>query len=227
MDVEQRWLSVAPCRLVVVNVSTDIALSGLETQVGRLSIAATAIGLLALEWGEPGSLLDRLVSQRLARPVAPSALAVEHAAQARGELSEYFAGDREQFEVALDWQLTTGGGQAVLMTLHDSVGFGESVTYGELAKLSGTGIPARGIGAVMGANPLPIVVPCHRVLAAGGLGGYSGGQRDRPAEQQAGSSPYGLETKRWLLTFEGVLPPTLGWDPTQRLDLGGTRPQLR
>lgn len=78
------------------------------------------------------------------------------------------------------------------------IGFGRTVTYGELAELSGTGLPARAIGAVMGANPVPILLGCRRVLAGDGLGGYSGG----PPGQ-------GLQTKRWLLEHEGVLPPRL------------------
>ena len=87
---------------------------------------------------------------------------------------------------------------AVLRTLADTVGYGETITYGELAKRSGTGVPARAIGAVMGANPVPIIIPCHRVVASDGLGGYSGGE---PGQ--------GSETKRWLLEHEGALPPTL------------------
>lgn len=87
---------------------------------------------------------------------------------------------------------------AVLTALAESVDHGESVTYGELAARSGTSIPARGVGAVMGANPVPIIVPCHRVVASDGLGGYSGGDAGR-----------GLLTKRWLLEFEGALPSAL------------------
>ena len=81
--------------------------------------------------------------------------------------------------------------------LYDTVPYGRVVTYGELAARSGTGIPARGVGAVMGSNPVPLIVPCHRVVSGDGLGGYSGG---------------GVEVKRWLLTLEGALPPTLDWD---------------
>jgi methylated-DNA-[protein]-cysteine S-methyltransferase len=116
------------------------------------------------------------------------------------------------------------------------VPFGRSISYGQLASRSGTSLPARGIGSVMAGNPLPLVVPCHRVLAANGLGGYSGGAPsndgsvDPPAERSAsgsstasgGRTPYGLETKRWLLTFEQVLPPTLGWDPARPLESAWT-----
>jgi O-6-methylguanine DNA methyltransferase len=78
-----------------------------------------------------------------------------------------------------------------------TVQYGTSVTYGELADRHGGGIPARAVGGIMGSNPLPLVVPCHRVVAHDGLGGYSGGTGD------------GLEIKRRLLALEGVLPPTL------------------
>jgi methylated-DNA-[protein]-cysteine S-methyltransferase len=67
--------------------------------------------------------------------------------------------------------------------------------------VDGTLIPARAIGQIMGSNPIPLIVPCHRVVAADGLGGYSGGT--------------GLRVKRWLLTFEGSLPPTLYWEPSR------------
>jgi methylated-DNA-[protein]-cysteine S-methyltransferase len=102
----------------------------------------------------------------------------------------------------VDWRLVSPLRHRVLSTLHATVGYGELVTYGELGERSRSGIIARGIGQVMGANPIPVVVPCHRVVAGNGLGGYSGGS--------------GVEIKRWLLTFEGALQPTLDWDPDAR-----------
>ena len=86
---------------------------------------------------------------------------------------------------------------AVLRAMR-AVGYGETITYGELARRSGTGLPARAIGSIMGSNPVPLVIPCHRIVAADGLGGYSGG-------------PYGqgVATKRALLELEGALPPAL------------------
>jgi methylated-DNA-[protein]-cysteine S-methyltransferase len=92
----------------------------------------------------------------------------------------------------------------VLGTLYDTVRFGQTITYGDLARLAGIGaadglLPARAVGQLMGSNPYPVIVPCHRVVAADGLGGYSGGT--------------GIEIKRWLLIFEGSAPPTLDWAP--------------
>ena len=93
----------------------------------------------------------------------------------------------------------------MLGTLLDSVGYGQTVTYGELARRSGlpdAGLPARAVGQVMGANPIPVIVPCHRVLASTGMGGYGGS-----------GTGAGLAIKRWLLILEGSLPPTLDWEP--------------
>jgi methylated-DNA-[protein]-cysteine S-methyltransferase len=92
----------------------------------------------------------------------------------------------------------------VLPVLLASAPYGETVTYGALGRRAGLAdqgkVPAaRVTGQIMGSNPCPIIVPCHRVVAGDGLGGYSGGT--------------GIEIKRWLLIFEGALPPTLDWDP--------------
>ncbi|MCW2522155.1 MAG: cysteine methyltransferase [Frankiales bacterium] len=160
----------------------------------------TEVGLRAVRWVDPF---------RTSPDEAGSVTANRVNAQSNwtrsivDQLAEYFGGTRTTFDLPLDWRGLTTSQDAVLRTLFDTVGFGESITYGGLAARSGTTVPARGIGALMGSNRIPIVVGCHRVLASDGLGGYSGG---------FGSS--GLETKRWLLTFEGVLPPILGWDPT-------------
>lgn len=117
--------------------------------------------------------------------------------QAIGQFREYFAGQRRDFELPLDLPDLEPVTEAVLMAL-TRVPYGQTVTYGQLAEMSGTGLPARAIGSVMAANPLPIVIPCHRVVASDGLGGYSGGDPG-----------LALETKRWLLENEGALPPTL------------------
>jgi methylated-DNA-[protein]-cysteine S-methyltransferase len=117
--------------------------------------------------------------------------------QAIGQLREYFAGQRGDFDLPLDWPSMEPTTEVVLRTLM-TVRAGETVTYAELAERSGTGVPARAIGSIMAANPWPLVIPCHRVVAADGLGGYSGGEPGRE-----------IETKRWLLENEGALPPSL------------------
>ena len=108
---------------------------------------------------------------------------------------EYLDGGRTEFEIDLDWAGVGSEHRHLLEVLCEVAPFGGTVTYGELGRHAGIEDP-RDVGALMGRNPLPLVVPCHRVVAADGLGGYGGG----------------LELKRRLLELEGVLPP--------RLDLG-------
>jgi methylated-DNA-[protein]-cysteine S-methyltransferase len=124
--------------------------------------------------------------------------------RACGQLGEYFAGQRRSFDLPVDWSGMSASQRQVLPVLLASAGYGETVTYGDLSRRAGVAdgghLPAaRVTGQIMGSNPCPIVVPCHRVVASDGLGGYSGGA--------------GIEIKRWLLIFEGALPPTLDWDP--------------
>jgi methylated-DNA-[protein]-cysteine S-methyltransferase len=170
----------------------DIAIGTLETPLGRLAFGCTADGLCGLSFRDTSRARARL------RRGLPLTEAPERTDPVRDALARYFAGERRDIDVPIDWRHTSGAQREVLEKLHAGVPYGETVTYGELAELSGTGLPARAIGTVMGSNPIPIVVPCHRVVASGGLGGYSGGT--------------GVEVKRWLLTLEGALPATLDWD---------------
>lgn len=154
-----------------------------DSQVGVLGVLAGPAGLRELGWGlatrgastEPDACVQQVV----------------------GQLREYFAGQRQDFDVPLDLPPLEPATRAVLAALQ-TVPYGTTITYGELASRSGTGLPARAIGSIMGANPVPLVIPCHRVVAGDGLGGYSGGD---PGQ--------GVATKRWLLELEGALPPTL------------------
>ena len=116
---------------------------------------------------------------------------------ALGQLREYFAGQRREFTLPLDLPPIEPVSETVLQALR-TVGYGRTITYGELAALSGTGVPVRAIGEIMAATPVPIIMPCHGVVASNGLGGYSGGEPGRH-----------LETKRWRLENEGALPPAL------------------
>lgn len=103
-------------------------------------------------------------------PGSPLALA------AAEQLDDYLAGRRERFDLEVDLSSVGGFHRTVLGTLHAEVGFGETVSYGELAARSGRPRAARAVGQAMHRNPVSIVVPCHRVVAAdGGLGGYGGG----------------------------------------------------
>ena len=175
---------------------SELAWATLGTPVGRLSVACSQVGLSQIRFGAPPGAARR--------SDAPSGgRAHDLSGAVLTQLSEYFAGQRHRFDLPIDWSVTSRLQQQVLWTLFDSVGYGETVSYGRLARLAvvsgfGASVPARAIGRIMGSNPIPVVVPCHRVVAADGLGGYSGGT--------------GPETKRWLLTLEGALPPTLDWD---------------
>ncbi|WP_351225395.1 methylated-DNA--[protein]-cysteine S-methyltransferase [Streptomyces sp. NPDC002133] len=110
------------------------------------------------------------------------------------QLEEYFTGRRRDFALPLDWSLTSGFNRQVLRELASGVPYGRVVGYGDLADRVGQPGAAQAVGAAMGSNPLPVVVPCHRVVESdGGLGGFGGGR----------------ETKRKLLALEGVLPQPL------------------
>lgn len=162
--------------------------AGLSTPVGRLTVRADDAGLTRVRWGtsEDADLGD------------DSSPAAEIVARAVQQLAEYFAGDRTSFDVPISLSSLGTASLAVLTALKDTVGFGQTVTYGELARRSGSAVPARAIGSIMGSNPIPIIIGCHRVVAADGLGGYSGGD---PGQ--------GHQTKIWLLEHEGALPPAL------------------
>jgi methylated-DNA-[protein]-cysteine S-methyltransferase len=178
---------------------TELAWAALGTPVGRLSVGCSQAGLRQIRFGGPPALAN---AQRAAG-AAPGA-ASELADAAVAQIAEYFCGQRRQFDLSVDWSGTSSPlQQQVLKTLFESVGYGQTVSYGTLARRVGLASfaaspPARAVGRIMGSNPIPVVVPCHRVVAADGLGGYSGGT--------------GPEVKRWLLTLEGALPPTLDWD---------------
>ncbi|MEV0382264.1 methylated-DNA--[protein]-cysteine S-methyltransferase [Nonomuraea sp. NPDC050643] len=170
---------------------TTVAFAEVPTPVGPFVLGITETGLVVSGWGARTASRARL-AERLGLAEVHDA---DRTACAVAELNAYFAGELKVFETPIDWRLMSGSRLQVLQALH-RVPYGTAVTYGELARLSGSSVPARGIGSIMGSNPIPIIVPCHRVIAAGaGLGGFSGGE--------------GVETKRWLLTHEGYLQPTL------------------
>lgn len=171
-----------------------LAFGTVETVLGRLLVAATETGVVSLHFRDTPAARAR-AAEAAGLPVVE---APERLAPALSELRDYCAGDLKEFGVAIDWRLTSDVQRQVLTTLYESVPYGQVVTYGELGDRSGTGLHAQVVGQVMGSNPVPLIVPCHRVVASNGLGGYSGGS--------------GVEVKRWLLMLEGALPATLDWD---------------
>ena len=163
----------------------DVAWTVEDTPVGPLALAATPVGLVRVGFGHEDELLEDLASHVSPRVVRlPARLDL-----VRRQLDEYFAGQRRRFDVPLDRRLSRGYRLAVLEEL-SRVPFGQTVSYKDLAERTGKPNASRAVGTAMATNPIPIVVPCHRVLRSGGaLGGYGGG----------------LETKVWLLRHEGAL----------------------
>ena len=137
-------------------------------------MAATPAGLVRLgfQTEDHDDILDDLAER-----VSPRVLeAPARLDEARRELDEYFEGRRDHFELPLDWQLSRGFRKTVLERLYADVGYGRTVSYLELATMVGNPKASRAVGTAMATNPIPIVVPCHRVLRTGGnLGGYGGG----------------------------------------------------
>ncbi|MEU2925225.1 methylated-DNA--[protein]-cysteine S-methyltransferase [Streptomyces sp. NPDC048304] len=167
-----------------------------RSEIGPLMLAATPDGLVNVVFHATEAVRDRALERLAARlgaaPVEdPDAPVL---AEAIGQLRAYFAGERHDFDLPLDWSLISGFNRQVLRELAAGVPYGTVVGYGDLAGRVGQPGGAQAVGAAMGANPLPVVVPCHRVVESdGGIGGFGGG----------------LETKRKLLALEGVLPEPL------------------
>ncbi|MFF9482410.1 methylated-DNA--[protein]-cysteine S-methyltransferase [Streptomyces sp. NPDC014733] len=176
------------------NPRRDWAWRRTDSPVGPLLLAATQRGLVQVAFHAD----ERTTRRALARlegifGTAPGA-EIPHLTLAAAELAAYFSGVATVFTVPLDWSLTSGFHARVLHALAAGVPYGSVVGYQDLADRVGEPGAARAVGAAMGANPLPVVVPCHRVVASdGGIGGFGGG----------------LEAKRILLALEGVLPAPL------------------
>lgn len=138
----------------------------LDTPLGPVSLRARDGRLVALDW-------------RRGAPPGPEE------AEGLRQLADYFAGTRRDFDLPLDWG---EGLQRAVRQAMAAIPFGETRTYGEIARA--VGAPAQAVGQACGANPLPLLIPCHRVLGASSLGGFS--------------APGGIEAKVWLLRHEGA-----------------------
>ncbi|WP_029287340.1 methylated-DNA--[protein]-cysteine S-methyltransferase [Cellulomonas sp. HZM] len=151
----------------------DVAYRTLDTPVGTLLLAATPVGLVRVAYEREG--LDEVLAQLAAR-LSPRVLrAPARLDDTARELDEYFAGRRREFDVPLDRSLSTGFRGEVQRSL-PLVGFGTTATYAQVAALAGRPAAVRAVGTACATNPLPVVVPCHRVLRSdGALGGYVGG----------------------------------------------------
>jgi methylated-DNA-[protein]-cysteine S-methyltransferase len=166
----------------------DVAFGALDSPLGQLTLFVTSRGLLRVAYANesPEAVLDEVAAR-----VSPRILrAASRTDAARRQLEAYFEGKRQRFDLKVDWSLVRGFATDVLRQTA-RIPFGAVRSYGQVAAQAGSPRAARAAGNALGSNPIPIVVPCHRVLHAdGGLGGYSGG----------------LDRKRFLLALEGSLP---------------------
>jgi methylated-DNA-[protein]-cysteine S-methyltransferase len=165
----------------------DVAYASADSPFGPLLLAKTRRGLVRV--GLPNQDADELLVD-LAERVSPRVLeAPAELDEVRRKLDLYFAGKLDSFGLPLDWRLSGGFRQRVLRAI-DRIPYGQTRSYTEMARKAGNERAVRAAGTACGSNPIPLVVPCHRVLRTGGaLGGYGGG----------------LPMKRGLLELEGVL----------------------
>jgi methylated-DNA-[protein]-cysteine S-methyltransferase len=165
----------------------DVAYRTLDTPVGPLLLAATGQGLVRVAYPIQG---HDAVLQALADRVSPRVLhAPGRLDRVARQLDDYFAGRRRHFDVPLDWRLSTGFRSTVLHHLATDVDYGRTASYGALAALAGNPRAVRAVGTACATNPLPVVVPCHRVVRSdGAIGNYAGG----------------VEAKRTLLELEAA-----------------------
>jgi methylated-DNA-[protein]-cysteine S-methyltransferase len=163
----------------------DVAWATLDTPLGPVAVFVTPRGLVRVAYDREnfGEVADEVAEQ-----VSPRVLvAPQRTDTVRKQLDDYFEARRRTFDLPIDWTLVRGFNRGVLKATAE-IPFGETASYGEVAAAAGSPRAARAAGNALAGNPIPIVVPCHRVIHAdGGIGGYTGG----------------LENKRFLLRLEG------------------------
>lgn len=164
----------------------DVACGTYDSPLGELTVMVTPRGLVRLSYPGEGTAAQL---EEIAERISPRILrAPEQTDDVRRQLDGYFAGSRRAFDVPIDWRLVRGFAADVLRATA-RIPFGEVSTYRDVAAAAGSPRAYRAAGNALGSNPVPIVVPCHRVLHAdGGVGGYTGG----------------LDRKRFLLQLEGI-----------------------
>lgn len=159
-----------------------------ESSLGDLWIAVSEQGLAAIEWSQDEADFGAYLAKRFKRPAQPD---FEKAAPALLQLDEYLRGTRKAFDLPVDWSLLRPFQRQVLGIV-SAIPYGGIRTYGEIAHEIGNPKSARAVGRANATNPMPLVIPCHRVIGADGkLHGYGGGE--------------GLPTKEWLLKLEGAV----------------------
>ena len=161
----------------------DVAYGEVDAPFGRLVCAVTPRGLVRVSF-DPAEETAEDLARRLSPRVLRAPAKVD---AARRQLDDWFAGRRRDFDLRLDPALMRSDFQRAVLDVTRTIPYGTTKTYGEVAAGAGSPGAVRAAGSALGANPLCVVVPCHRVLrAGGGLGGYAGG----------------LAAKEWLLASE-------------------------
>ena len=185
LDLEQLRAIVA--RRAADDGLLDVAYGTYDSPLGPLTVFVTPRGLVRLSY--PGESIDDQLDE-LATLISPRVMAApDQTDDVRRQLEAYFGGTRRDFELPIDWRLLRGF-RADVLRATSRIPFGSVVTYRDVAVAAGSANAYRAAGNALGSNPIPIVVPCHRVVhSGGGLGGYTGG----------------LERKQFLLRLEGVL----------------------
>ena len=158
------------------------------TRLGRFWLAASDLGLVALEWNQTRTDFSAYLSRRFKRNIE---YAPQHIRQAAVQLKEYLSGQRETFNLPIDWTVLREFQRSVLHATCE-IPYGETCTYKEIAGRIGRPHAARAVGRAEATNPMPLVIPCHRVIGMDGkLHGYGMAE--------------GLKTKAWLLKMEGAM----------------------
>jgi methylated-DNA-[protein]-cysteine S-methyltransferase len=167
----------------------DVAYAGFESPYGEIHIAVTERGLVSLALP---NVDEELFLTTLANEISPRVLELPgRLEQVRRELDEYFAGTRHDFDLKLDWRLIRSGFYRSVLRETKRLPYGATSTYGEIAAKAGNPRAARAAGTALATNPIPLVIPCHRILRSGGVVGQYGG---------------GPAMKQSLLVAEGALP---------------------
>ena len=159
-----------------------------DSPLGDLWIAVSDRGLAAIEWSQDEADFGVYLTKRFKRPLQPGP---EKVAPTLRQLDEYLRGARKEFTLPIDWSLLRPFQQQVLQIVF-AIPYGQTRTYGEIAHEIDKPRAARAVGRANATNPMPLVIPCHRVIGSDGkLHGYGGGE--------------GLPTKEWLLQLEGAV----------------------
>jgi methylated-DNA-[protein]-cysteine S-methyltransferase len=159
-----------------------------DTALGNFWLAVSSLGLVAVQWADTQAEFEAYLARRFKRPVEMDELKT---AQAAEQIWEYLDGKRREFTLTIDWSLLRPFQQAVLQVTF-AIPYGETRTYSEIAQRIGNPRAARAVGRAQATNPMPLVIPCHRVIGLDGkLHGYGAGE--------------GLPTKEWLLKMEGAV----------------------